>query len=97
MSEHNEDLLDDDTLILPPHQRCAAHTLNLIAVKDTEQAMEDASYKKVFRSTFAKCSKLWAKQNQSTQVADHINGTCGVYLKTPVLTRYATAKSLLGK
>ncbi|KAF2890805.1 hypothetical protein ILUMI_15368, partial [Ignelater luminosus] len=63
-------------IILPPHHRCACHTLHLIAIKDAEKAMINARYKQIFRSTLAKCHKLWAKQNQSTQAADkirHIN------------------------
>jgi len=66
-----------------------SHTLNLIAAKDSEQALHnDVLYKKKYRATFGKLSKLWNKQNQSTQVADRIKEMCGVYLKTPVITRY---------
>lgn len=78
---------NEDLIILPPHQRCASHTLNLIA-KDTEKLLEDnVLYKKKYRIIFGKLSKLWSKQNQSTQIADKIKETCGVYLKTPVITR----------
>lgn len=78
----------EDLIILPPHHRCASHTLNLIAVKDAEKALDnDIQYKKIYRMTFAKLTKLWNKQNQSTQVADKIKEICDVYLKTPVITR----------
>ena len=77
----------EEEILLPPHHHCASHTLNLIAVKDSEHALENIKFKKVSRSSMAKCSKLWNKQNQSTQVADHIKDTCGVYLLTPVITR----------
>lgn len=77
-----------EDLILPPHQRCASHILNLIAAKDSEKALHsDVQYKKIYRTTFAKLTKLWNKQNQSTQVADKIKEMCGIYLKTPVITR----------
>lgn len=83
-----KDLDAEDFITLPPHQRCVSHTLNLIAAKDSEKALNsDASYKKKYRVTFAKLFKLWNKQNQSTQVADKIKEICGVYLKTPVVTR----------
>ncbi|XP_067206203.1 uncharacterized protein [Linepithema humile] len=84
-----EDTNAADLIILPPHHRCVSHTLNLIAVKDTEKPLgNDALYKKKYRIIFAKLSKLWSKQNQSTQVADKIKEYCGVYLKTPVITRW---------
>jgi len=73
----------EDFISLPPHHRCVSHTLNLIAVKDTETALEnDLQYKKIYRTTFAKLTKLWNKQNQSTQVTDRIKEACDVYLKT---------------
>ncbi|XP_039314790.1 uncharacterized protein LOC113005842 [Solenopsis invicta] len=79
----------ENLLTLPPHHRCVSHTLNLVAVKDSEKALDsDAVYKKKHRVTFAKLVKLWNKQNQSTQTADKINEICGVYLKTPVITRW---------
>lgn len=79
----------EDLITLPSHHRCVSHTLNLIAVKDTEKAMEnDIQYKRIYRMTFAKLIKLWNKQNQSTQVAHKIKEMCDVYLKTPVITRY---------
>lgn len=83
-----EDIDAESSLALPPHHRCVSHTLNLVAVKDTEKALDnDILYKKLYRLTFAKLVKLWNKQNQSTQVADKIKDICGVYLKTPVITR----------
>ncbi|XP_039304999.1 uncharacterized protein LOC113005993 isoform X2 [Solenopsis invicta] len=79
----------ENLLTLPLHHRCVSHTLNLVAVKDSEKALDsDAVYKKKHRVTFAKLVKLWNKQNQSTQTADKINEICGVYLKTPVITRW---------
>lgn len=85
-----ENLIDTEDMIiaLPAHHRCVSHLLNLIAVKDSEKALEnDVLYKKQYRAVFAKLTKLWNKQNQSTQVADKIKEICGVYLKTPVITR----------
>lgn len=82
------DLDNEDFITLPPHHRCVSHTLNLVAAKDYEKALDnDAVYKRKYRVIFAKLSKLWNKQNQSTQVADKIKELCGVYLKTPVITR----------
>ena len=70
------------------HHRCASHTLNLVACKDTEAALKTLSYKRILRSTFAKCQGIWNKQNMSNNVALIIQRECGVYFKTPVVTRW---------
>lgn len=83
-----EEDTNEDLIILASHYRCVSHTLNLVAVKDSEKPLnDDALYKRKYRVIFAKLSKLWNKQNQSTQVADKIKEICDVYLKTPVVTR----------
>ena len=46
-------------LALPRHNRCAAHTLNLIATADASKALSCTSFKKSFRSAFAKAQGLW--------------------------------------
>lgn len=62
---------------LPPHQRCAAHTLNLVASVDAQRADHDKDYRTLSQSVFGKCQSLWAKQNQSTLAADEIHDLCG--------------------
>ncbi|XP_061477277.1 uncharacterized protein LOC133381813 [Rhineura floridana] len=81
--------------VLPPHQRCASHTLNLVATQDIEAMLSDSSktsplgsFKKHFRSLMGKCSKLWSKQSQSAQIAEYIHEQCGMYLKVPNKTRW---------
>lgn len=80
--------VDGEEEITPPaHHKCVSHLLNLIAVKDSEKALDNILYKRKYRAIFAKLIKLWSKQNQSTQTADKIKETCNVYFKTPVITR----------
>ncbi|KAL4083723.1 hypothetical protein QTP88_029039 [Uroleucon formosanum] len=75
-------------LTLPQHQRCAAHTLNLIATTDIGDAEKDKAYKILSRRVFGKCQALFNKQNQSTQYADQIKNVLGRYLITPNATRW---------
>lgn len=72
---------------LPLHQRCAAHTLNLIAVNDIREAKKDITYRLISKRVFGKCQKLSNKQNQSTLCADQIKKYLGRYLITPNATR----------
>ncbi len=73
---------------LPPHQRCACHTLNLIATRDATEAESDTAYKKIYRSTFAKCLAMWNKQSRSTLSADDIEATLMKRLVIPNQTRW---------
>lgn len=73
---------------LPPHQRCACHTLNLIATTDAETAESDGTYKKIYRSTFGKCQGLWNKYGRSALAVDAVNDVYGLGLKRPNATRW---------
>jgi len=75
-ADNDDDTLDvgiDEALYLPPHQRCSSHTLNLVAVSDTEVANQDGNYKRISRATLSKCSALWNKTSRSTVSADIVS------------------------
>ena len=40
------------------HQRCVCHSMNLTATHDVATADHDSTFKKISRSTFAKCQAL---------------------------------------
>lgn len=73
---------------LPPHQRCACHTLNLVATKDAATAESDQTYKKLNRSTFAKCQALFNKQSRSVMASEIIEQAFGLHLVIPNQTRW---------
>jgi len=73
---------------LPRHRRCDRHTLNLIATADADKAESDTPYKKVSRSTFAKCHALWNKYSRSAMAVEAVNDAYRLGLKRPNATRW---------
>lgn len=78
----------DSPYSLPPHHRCASHTLNLVATKDSENAMSDPVYKKQLRSSFAKMHALWNKQERTSLIADTIHDKLNKCIIVPNTTRW---------
>ena len=70
---------------LPPHHRCAAHSLNLVSTVDAEKA-ENPVNKRLSRASFAKCQSLWNKSSRSSQAAEVIEDECGLVLLKPNAT-----------
>ncbi|CAK6983563.1 uncharacterized protein LOC120924995 [Scomber scombrus] len=56
---------------LPPHQRCASHTLNLISCTDVDKwLLSKPQIKAVYRSATTKCTGLLNKASQSIVAAE---------------------------
>ena len=75
-------------IFLPPHYRCASHTLNLIGSHDIDAALrENGLYKRLHNSAMAKCQALW---NASThpKAAEVVQEVCGKQLLVPCTTRW---------
>jgi hypothetical protein len=97
-----EDILDNANIhrqkSLPPHMRCAAHTLNLIATVDAELALQDEEFKSAYRKAMDKARGFWNAQCRSTVSADAIKQELGRRLVVPNTTRwnstYDAVKSL---
>nr|XP_034963279.1 uncharacterized protein LOC118081150 isoform X1 [Zootoca vivipara] len=90
----------EEEMCLPPHQRCASYTLNLVATQDIERVLNSKNsplggFKKHFCSLLGKCSKLWSKQRQSAITAEYIKDQCGVLLRVPNKTRWSTTYDAL--
>lgn len=77
----------EESYRLPPQQRCASHTLNLVSTIDAACAETDTNYKGISRRAFAKCQAIFNKQNQSSVAADMVKKSLGKYLKVPNATR----------
>ncbi len=82
----------NDSIFLPPHFRCAAHTLSLVATKDSEGALKPTTeYTKLFRSTFGKLQAVWNLYNRSPKFADSFKAKFNTEKKgllTPNATRW---------
>ncbi|KAG1925936.1 zinc finger BED domain-containing protein 1-like [Pimephales promelas] len=60
-------------LSLPPHHRCASHTINLISTNDVDKYLtSNAKSKAVYRSSTAKCTALWTKSSRSTLASETV-------------------------
>jgi hypothetical protein len=95
----SEDDMEDDLVVLPSHQRCASHTLNLVGCNaPTSAAAVNAKYRSILYSSNAKLSAIWNKVN-SPKSNEIILSVLGSQVVTPVPTRwnsyYDARRSLL--
>ncbi|XDV25909.1 hypothetical protein PO909_029735 [Leuciscus waleckii] len=82
----------DETFSLPPHLRCAAHTLNLISKNDLEKCLtSNNDCKALYRSALAKCAALWTKTSRSTVASDQVEDV----LKRKLIVPTATCKKMI--
>ncbi|XP_067289219.1 zinc finger BED domain-containing protein 4-like [Pseudorasbora parva] len=111
-AEHNEDeviftdlnevLRDDietsERYVLPPHHRCASHTLNLICTNDVVKFLTaKVECKAVYRSATGKCSALWSKVSRSTVASESLEEFSKRKLLVPSTTRWNSFHDALSR
>uniref|UniRef100_A0A3Q2CSW0 BED-type domain-containing protein n=1 Tax=Cyprinodon variegatus TaxID=28743 RepID=A0A3Q2CSW0_CYPVA len=79
---------DEDVINLPPHYRCASHTLNLVSCSDIEKWILSRPEKALYRSATAKCTALWNKASRSTVPAETVEDVVAKKLIVPCSTRW---------
>ncbi|KYN21167.1 hypothetical protein ALC57_06461 [Trachymyrmex cornetzi] len=74
--------------LLPTYQRCASHTLHLVATSDILRGIQSSeNIKLMYNDIMQKCSTLW-KSARSPKKYEIIVGTLKEALKRPVVTRW---------
>ncbi|XP_040191844.1 uncharacterized protein LOC120924995 [Rana temporaria] len=83
------DDIDGDVITLPPHKRCASHTLNLISCTDVDKwLLSKSATKAVYRSATAKCTALWNKTSRSALATETVDELVSKKLLVPCTTRW---------
>lgn len=76
LRQFSESFEEFDELQLPNHERCATHTLHLIASQDMDKARSQSnSYKKMYDTAMAKCRAVWNLCSRSPKA-------CEIYLES---------------
>ncbi|KAK9529991.1 hypothetical protein VZT92_011531 [Zoarces viviparus] len=78
----------EGAIILPPHVRCATHTLSLVCTTDAKQAMKDSpTLSRLNHTAMGKCSALW-NASKRPKTAELLSEVTTEQLKTPCPTRW---------
>ncbi|KTG00752.1 hypothetical protein cypCar_00030560 [Cyprinus carpio] len=82
---------------LPPHQRCASQTLNLIASKDLADAVSKGQAGKLHSSATEKCAAIWHKVQTSTEAADALESIAKMKFTVPCLNQWSSEYYAINK
>jgi len=88
---------DEEHFFLPPHQRCAAHTSNLIATNEVDKAASNGPFRKVYRSAVGKCASIWNKAQRSTVSAEAVQEIANMRVTVPCVTRWNSEYDTISK
>ncbi|XP_034556142.1 uncharacterized protein LOC117824687 [Notolabrus celidotus] len=80
---------EDDMISLPPHKRCASHTLSLISCTDVDKwLLSTPETKNIYRNVTTKCAGLWNKESRSTVASEIVEDAIAKRLLVPCTTRW---------
>ncbi|CAI6357243.1 unnamed protein product [Macrosiphum euphorbiae] len=77
-----------DDITLPNQIRCLSHTLNLLAVSDSNKAKSNNSYKDLYDDAFDKAHTFWNLLRRSTKALDVVKDIVQCKFPIPVITRW---------
>ena len=75
LEQGREDDLTQVEYEFPLHEKCDAHSLNLVTSSDVDKCLSSSTLSRnIYRGSFAKCPSLWNKANRSTlaSAADYV-------------------------
>jgi hypothetical protein len=79
--------LEEKQFNLPPHFRCTAHLLNLVATADVGKGT-DRTFTRSYGNLMKKLKAIWRKQRRSSKASDFIMGTLKQLFVIPNATRW---------
>lgn len=80
----------ENDVVLPPHQRCASHILNLVTSHDGPKMISEknGTISKMEATIGKKLKTWWRLHNKSSVVAEAIKSGFGVQFDVPCKTRW---------
>lgn len=85
-SEHAD---TENEIVLPSHETCVSHSLNLLATNDANKACNfDSVFKRTYRAGLAKCTAIWNATHRSSKASDAVKQITDKAILSPVPTRW---------
>lgn len=85
------------SFFLPPHQRCAKHTLNLAATMEVDKPASKGHSRKVYQSTMEICASIWNKAHRSTVGVQAVQDVENMRVSVPCITRWNSEYEAISK
>lgn len=78
--------LDEDEVVLPSHETCSGHSLNLLATYDANKTSNaDITFKRTYRAALAKCTAVWNATRPSSKALEAVKEITNKAILSPFL------------